>query len=115
VGAVIFPGAPAGASSKNTLCDTGPNANVTVPPAISSTVAGVNRMSGVAWTVAVAVGCPPGLVGPSASSPPHPAASSTAAAMAAKRSDVTRRAEARADMVYAIDMTGTRCEWGYGQ
>ena len=41
-GVVMFAGAPGGALSKKTLCCTAPKSNVTVPPAVSSTVAGVN-------------------------------------------------------------------------
>lgn len=50
------PGMSAGApdvASKNTLCPTDPNANVTVPPGATVIVAGENARLGFAFTVPV--------------------------------------------------------------
>ena len=48
----MLSGAPGGASSKYTLCGMAPNSNSIVPPTARVTVAGVNWLAGVAWTVA---------------------------------------------------------------
>jgi hypothetical protein len=51
----LSPGMSAGApfaASKNTLCTTEPKSNVTVLPALTVTVSGVNASDGVAITVA---------------------------------------------------------------
>src|SRR5690349_21605673 len=48
----MLAGAPAGSSSKKTLCPTLPNANVTVPPCTRWISTGVNARAGVAFTVA---------------------------------------------------------------
>ena len=42
----IVGGAPAGSLSKKTLCGTAPKTNVTVPPTLSATCAGVNVIDG---------------------------------------------------------------------